>query len=482
MSKKYVVALLVLMLVIVLTVGCGTKEPVTTPGGEEPVDTTPTVAEFVGSDSCKMCHSNVYGEWENSWHTIKALEGPSLGANESVIYDWVKEEWNDLDTYMIVDQEDSNTLWVTTQKFAIEDVAYVIGQVTKQRYTVYYDGGPVEAYKSTTEDGGISWNLDTSQTYQFDGNKERAGYNFLYIETRPNGTENPNKYGEHRSWQERCIACHTTGFDADAWDNAKAEFVAGEREDLKEIFVADLRVGCEACHGPGSIHTETKAIEDIINPTKFDNYDDKMMTCEQCHDRNSNSTLLSSANDARGFVVGANLDDFRNQIGPSWGKGSRNVSMDGKGRRGHQQNMDMRLSRAIHPGGYHSEQACFDCHNPHGIGVNSENLRLKADTPSCTSCHDFDYDTAFDGARGWDAGSFGSWGTEAGRGGTKQHLFNLNEDGLVFGLSSDQYTWLLKDGGNADNEGDWQAIWPWQKDALETEGKTTFVGAEPWNQ
>ena len=351
--KRFTLVVVLLALVLVLAAGCGTKEPAEPDNGEP----TPEVATFIGSDSCKGCHSKEYGDWEQSWHTVKATEGPSFGQqNENNIYEWVRNDWDNLTTYMIVDEFDKNTVYVSTEKSALEDVAYVVGQIRKQRYAVYYDGGAMEVYKATTEDGGISWTLNTEETFQFEGNKERAGYNFLFIEAKPDGTENNNKYGEFRSWQERCISCHTTGFDRDAWDNAKAEFVAGTREDLKEIFVADLRVGCEACHGPGSEHKAAPGKGNITNPATFENYEDRMMTCEQCHDRNSKSTHSDTANDARGFIVGDNLNDFRVQISPSWGAGSRNVSIDGKGRRDHQMNMDMRLSRYINPNSYHADQ------------------------------------------------------------------------------------------------------------------------------
>lgn len=480
-KKRMVLVTALLALVLVLAVGCGGGGQTPAQPPAEPQEPAPAAAEFVGSDACKNCHSSIYAEWEQSWHTVKVTQGPAFGAEyANNIYEWVRNDWDNLTMHMIVDEAEKDVLYVAVEKTPMEDVAYVVGQVTKQRYAVYYDGGPLQVYKAYTEDGGISYTLNTDEVFEFEGNKERAGYNFLFIEVRPNGTENANKYGEYRSWQERCIACHTTGFDRDAWDNAKAEFVAGDREDLKDIFVADLRIGCEACHGPGSYHAKNPTAEDgIINPANFDNYEDRMMTCEQCHDRNSRSTHLNTANDPRGFVVGANLNDYRVQISPSWGKGSRNVSIDGKGRRGHQQNMDMRLSRWLGVA-YHADQVCFDCHTPHGVGINGN--RLRDDSPSCTQCHAFDAAEAFDGARGWEKAGFGNWGTEAGRGGTKQHLFNYNEEGLVYGLSPDQYTWVLKDGGDAKTEGDWQAVWPWNLESLEAAGKTTFTGAQPWNQ
>ncbi|MBS4023109.1 MAG: hypothetical protein KGZ79_11935 [Dethiobacter sp.] len=484
MSKKFVLAASVFLLLVIFAAGCGKKEPAQPPAQppvQPPTDTV-AVAEFVGSDSCRGCHSAVYKEWENSWHTLKATQGPTLGDKYvGNIYEWVRRDWDKLDTYMIVDREDSNTILVAAEKVAWQDVDYVIGQVTKQRYAVYYDGSPLKVFKATTENGGISWTLNKDATYDFPGNKERAGYNFLFIEVRPNETINNNNYGEWRSWQERCIACHTTGFDNEAWDSAKADFVDGKRDDLRDLFVADLRIGCEACHGAGSVHAKSAKKEDIINPAKFDNYEDRMLTCQQCHTRTGGSVLSSMSNDLRGYRLGeGSYTDFAKWLPVRWGVGTRDVSIDGKGRRGHQQDMDMMISRFIHPGGYHADQACFDCHNPHGVGVKPDNLRLKDDTPSCTSCHAFDAKDAFNGAKGWQAASFPNWATEAGRGGTKQHVFNLNADGLVYGLSPEQYHWVLKDGGDAKTKADWVGIWPWQKEAHDAAGKKTFVGAEPW--
>ncbi len=487
MSKKIVFIASALFLVLVLAVGCGKKEPATPPA--PPVDPPPVdmiaVAEYAGSDSCKTCHSKQYDSWKSSWHTVKATEGPSFGAEyEKNIYEWARNDWDDLLTYMIVDRDDSNTILVAADKVAWQDVDYVVGQVHKQRYAVYYDGGPLEVFRARTENGGISWTLDMDEKFEFAGNKERAGYKFLFIELNPqDGKQNASYYGEWRSWQERCIACHTTGFDYQEWDDARADFVAGQREDLRDIFVADLRVGCESCHGPGSIHNKSMKKEDIIHPAKFENYDDRMNTCAQCHTRTAGSVLGSTANDLRGFVPGENYEDYAKWLGVKWGEGTREVSIDGKGRRGHQQDMDMRLSRFINPDSYHAEETCFDCHNPHAIGVDPTNTQaIRDDIPSCTDCHDFDAKAAFDGTRGWERPSFPNWATEAGRGANKQHLFNFNGDGLVYGLSPDQYHWVLKDGGDAKNKADWTGIWPWQKDGLDAASKKTFVGAEPWKQ
>jgi hypothetical protein len=61
-----------------------------------------------------------------------------------------------------------------------------------------------------------------------------------------------------------CYACHTTGYGKPGgFQSAEAT------PDLKDA-------GCEVCHGPGSVHAETGAKEDIcLKPG--------LQTCEQCH-------------------------------------------------------------------------------------------------------------------------------------------------------------------------------------------------------
>jgi hypothetical protein len=66
MSRKYLFALMV-VLVLVLAVGCGSSDTGNNNGGGNGGgDPQPAVAQFVGSDNCKMCHNAEYGEWENS--------------------------------------------------------------------------------------------------------------------------------------------------------------------------------------------------------------------------------------------------------------------------------------------------------------------------------------------------------------------------------------------------------------------------------
>ena len=467
----------------------------------QPVYPSPELAQiaktgkYVGSDACLACHQDEHKTWATSRHTQKATKGPSFGkAFEKNIFEWVRRDWDKLDRFMIVDTKDATTNYMAVRKVPLNEVDYVVGQTYKQRYARYYDGGPIEVFEATTPDGGISWKLDRTKVSMYAGNKQRAGYKFLYLEMYPqDGKFSANYYGEWRSWQERCIGCHTTGFDAKAWDAAKADFVAGKRADLRDLFVADLRVGCESCHGPGEAHSK-KASKgtNIINPAKITDVAARQMVCGQCHTRPQVSKHSPLAQDLRGYRLMDEYTDFATFTRPAWGKGNRQVSIDGKGRRDHQQDMDIRLSTAIHGGNsVHASMACFDCHDAHGVGNKDKKnptLKKASAVETCASCHGANAARvmkAMDGRQGWARAGFPNWGTEFGRQGNKQHIFAMDNrvgEARSYGLAPDRYHWSLKKDGDTAKEADWESIWPWEKALFEKQGRKVAIGATPWKK
>lgn len=444
---------------------------------------------YVGANTCKACHSDVHESWAQSRHTKKSRKGPAFGKEYlKNIYSWVQRDWDKFETHMILDQKDKNTNYVTVKKFALEEVGYSVGSVRKQRYAVYYDGSPMDAYLQTTKDGGISWTIDKSQVVKYPGNKDRAGWKFLALEFKPkDGEQNKNNYGEYYSWQERCISCHTTGFDPKAWNAAKADFKAGKRSDLKDLFVAEHLISCESCHGPGAVHAKAPSKGNIINPTRITNVEARKMVCEQCHTRTAKNLHHKGANDLRGYRIGDQYMDHAEYVRPNWGKGNRAVSADGKGRRDHQMDMDMRLSDTIKgTHSVHASMSCLDCHDSHKVGASgagkSKTLKKPA-LETCAACHKGGAEkvlTVLDGMKGWPKYKYGEWGGEGGRAAPRSHVFNFDEQGRSYALNPSQYHWALKKDGDAAKEADWSAIWPWEKAAYEKKGMKVAVGATPW--
>ena len=73
---------------------------------------------------------------------------------------------------------------------------------------------------------------------------------------------------------ETCLECH---------DEVGAEFMEGLHGTVHEYerpgWAAD---GCEACHGPGSVHAETGEVSDIVTPGQADPVLSARL-CLQCH-------------------------------------------------------------------------------------------------------------------------------------------------------------------------------------------------------
>ncbi|MBE0599632.1 MAG: hypothetical protein IH614_20520 [Desulfuromonadales bacterium] len=460
---------------------------------------------------------------------------------------------------------------LSSKTYKPSDVSIVIGQTRKQRYAVYYDGSAQTegVYLAYSRNGGIRHEIMTEETwnrmdgaalpavqnsgnpftgdvvdngtgerlvrqggtlklFNYSGNKERAGYKFLFTEvflypgsggyaTASSVSNVPrlsgDNYNEWRSWQERCIGCHTTGFDYQAWDAAKADFMAGNRADLKDIFVADIRVSCEACHGPGARHARTAQAEHIIHPDKLTG-EHRLMVCEQCHTRTQkNLHEPKNANDNRGFILGhpeqGLFQNVMEYTRPNWGAGNRQVSNDGKGRRDHQQSMDIRLSEYIHlevenrPWSNHGGQACFDCHTSHSVGntatladtarlttANDPDGRLRLlDTRynMCAGCHEGKTDilAVFNATTGLNSTATGptwtnptqSYSSTRGRGDKKQHLFSTVFNSVTgknesMGIQEKDYVWAVK-GTEV------RAIWPWEREQHVEKGYTIRYGAKP---
>jgi hypothetical protein len=255
----------------------------------------------------------------------------------------------------------------------------------------------------------------------------------------------------------------------------------------------------------------------------------RKMACEQCHTRTAGNKLYPGApNDNRGFILGEHdYMDVMTHVRPAWGVfndlgepvggGSRAVSIDGKGRRDHQQDMDIRLSNYAKNGqSFHTHMACFDCHDSHGVG---KQVRISADevvlystaltdktifttggdfdgqvrltgtrAQQCMGCHGDQYEDylkVLNGAAGWPAAGFGNYSNERGRGDRKQHIFNTVGEaftvgevdyplGRSYGLAPEQYTWGLTSAGA------WVAIWPWEA-GLDTYVSTHTGPTKPTN-
>ena len=117
--------------------------------------------------------------------------------------------------------------------------------------------------------------IDKDEVFIIIGNKKKAAF------ADKNWRLFPYQYHfKKREWQKRkkwanedyrlrCAPCHTVGLNP-----STKQFV-------------EINVGCESCHGPGSMHTDTPEEKKMKVPGITDE-DNVLFTCRRCHNERRN--------------------------------------------------------------------------------------------------------------------------------------------------------------------------------------------------
>ncbi|MEZ7892389.1 MAG: multiheme c-type cytochrome [Candidatus Wallbacteria bacterium] len=114
-----------------------------------------------------------------------------------------------------------------------------------------------------------------------------------------------DKNYKHTNFETECIGCHVTGLAAD-YSNGTLE-----------IKFAEAAVGCEACHGPGSLHSQYATKDFIINPAQLDTTE-ALMICAACH-TNGNSAN-GKVKFALNYIPGESLMPYYKNMVPKPGQ------------------------------------------------------------------------------------------------------------------------------------------------------------------
>ncbi len=173
---------------------------------------------------------------------------------------------------------------------------------------------------------------------------------------------------DKRPWNKYCGGCHAMGVD------------------LEKNTFSEPRVGCEACHGPGSHHValpETAVFEKrltIVNPSHLP-VAFRTQICGSCHNRGK-ATKMEDVEWPVGYQPGRALGlyfkstsyaagDFKNVYANEFAKGH------------HQQYLDWKQSS-------HSREGvtCTSCHYVHQLGLPPTQFQTKgAGSQQCLTCH-----------------------------------------------------------------------------------------------
>ncbi len=269
---------------------------------------------YVGSEFCLACHPNMQG-WRDTRHAV-ALRRPdarySLVPGQGVVADHDANGVDDfiqgLDFNAISSAFDAykpnapilsvegGVYYITLGELRLRVIATQGGTgVWKQRYLVAVPvaSGGINGYSAENYLSPVQFNEKTGEyvayrpQYWYDANNQ----------PRFNSSSNAAQLARRNpgSFTKDCIGCHTTGVQSITQTNAGEwfyePFVATifDRDDPayfdynRDGFSDLVNIGCEACHGPGSLHILGGGDPSkIVNPAELDTTQANEV-CGQCH-------------------------------------------------------------------------------------------------------------------------------------------------------------------------------------------------------
>ncbi|PWR00983.1 hypothetical protein DKT77_19615 [Meridianimarinicoccus roseus] len=221
--------------------------------------------DYVGSTECTDCHEAAAQAWEGSHHALAWTQpGP-----DTVIADF------DGTTF----SHDG-----MTARFRRDGTRYMVSVTEKDgsiRETPVHSVvgiAPLQQYLLETEPGRL-------QSFDVTWDAVRGAWYHLYPDQDLPPDDGLHWTGPYKNWNARCAECHATGFEKN-YDPATRGYASTQ---------AEIGVGCEACHGPGSAHLEwavtRDAPEPAIAPTnygftaRFETAEATIQQCAGCHAR-----------------------------------------------------------------------------------------------------------------------------------------------------------------------------------------------------
>jgi len=308
-------------------------------------------AVFVGSTKCMDCHKKEYDKWQGSHHD----HAMAVANDETVLGDFNKAVFEIHGVTSRFYRKDGKFFAYTQgpdSKMGEFEITHTFGWYPLQQYLVPFPGGRLQCLP-------IAWDV-----------REKKWYH-LY----PKGPMDPKDWlywtNAGQNWNGMCAECHST--------NLKKNYDI--KTDTYQTTWSDINVGCEACHGPGSLHVEWAELPDMARP-RLENYDLLVKTsglgsrklvelCAPCHSRRA---ILSDYTHAEPDLLDSMLPSL---LTPGLyfpdGQILDEVYVYGS----------FTQSKM-----YHRDVRCSDCHDVHSLKL------VKDGNDLCLQCHRADeYDT-----------------------------------------------------------------------------------------
>ncbi len=280
-------------------------------------------ATYVGSTRCQRCHAETYSRWSKT-RMANVVADPKVNP-QAILPDLSKPD--------------------PLLTFTLSDIAFAYGSKWKQRYftKVGNDYFPLSA----------QWDVQNRvwRPYMVQPNTD------WWVSHYP--ADNMK-----RPTGPLCDGCHSVNYD------------------VTTKSVTEWNVGCEKCHGPGSLHVQNPSKTSIVNPARLD-FVRANDVCIQCHSQGQPLTnpIAGQYYDwPVGFKVGLDLKDFWTLEEHKLGETNFMHYADGSAHKNRMQGNDFVQSVM-----YTRGVTCSSCHDVHGTAHNADLMKPAADI--CATCH-----------------------------------------------------------------------------------------------
>ena len=299
---------------------------------------------FVGRDRCAECHEEETEAWSGSDHDNAMA--PADSANVRGDFSGVEFEHKGITSRFTARD---GRYFVYTEGpgggMGEFEIAYTFGWEPLQQYLIAFPGGRYQALS-------LAWNTEREEWFHLYPDRDIPADDWLHW-TR-----------SAQTWNGMCAECHSTnlqkGFDPET--------------DSFSTTWSEIDVSCEACHGPGSRHSEWADLPPMARPEVPD-YDLAVPTsgitsrqqvelCAPCHSRRTElGDYAHGKEDLLDHLIPALLEE-------------RLYEADGQ------------ILEEVYVWGsfvqskmYRNDVRCSDCHDAHSLELKYEDNEL------CAQCH-----------------------------------------------------------------------------------------------
>ncbi len=307
----------------------------------------PIAATYVADRQCGECHRKEAELWQASHH-----ERAMQPANATTVL-------GDFDNASLTHRGATTTFtrrdgryFITTEgpdgKPAEYEVKYTFGVAPLQQYLVAFPGGRLQAPTVAWDTGNRRWFA-------------------LYPDERHKPDDPLHSTGRYQNWNLMCSECHSTNLSR-RYD---------EKTDAYDTRWAELSVGCQACHGPGSAHVawagkpgakDAKGLDatalGLVVDFRGTDSRYQVEACSPCHSRRQR--LSDAEMPGRPFLDNYHPALLRQGLYHADGQQQDEVYIWGS----------FLQSRM-----YARGVRCTDCHDPHSLKLKAEGNAV------CTQCH-----------------------------------------------------------------------------------------------